>query len=202
MSDSIRADSLIEEIRGKVLKEVKAALSDMKPDIINKISNNIKRELEPLYKDIEQKSKANSIRANERINELENRMTALEKLLTKSSSSSAINGSPIVKSSSASAIQGTGLIKCGSEYIIKPDKNARKVEIRDGRVNGNYSSVRFDGWLFYNNHDMADFLYMVREDGYYNTQVTDYRVWSVEVSKGYVCFDDCNYNEIRAKIVD
>lgn len=65
-----------------------------------------------------------------------------------------------------------------------------------------YSAFKVNGWIYYKNSEMGDFLYRVREDGTENTQLTDYSVFSgFSVSNGYLHFQDCDFNMRKIKLV-
>lgn len=61
---------------------------------------------------------------------------------------------------------------------------------------------RHNGWVYYANKDMGDFLYKIKIDGTNNTQLTDYSVWSsgYYVSDGYIYFTDRNYRKLKIKV--
>lgn len=66
-----------------------------------------------------------------------------------------------------------------------------------------YHYFEFNGWIYYSNRKMGDFLYRVREDGTDNTQLTDYSVFlgSCKVSNGYLHFADCDFNDRKIKLI-
>ena len=64
-----------------------------------------------------------------------------------------------------------------------------------------YDGFKFDGWIYYPNENMGDFLYKVREDGSENTQLTNYSVIGLfKVSDGYLIFSDADYNDRKIKL--
>ena len=49
---------------------------------------------------------------------------------------------------------------------------------------------RCNGWIYYINQNMGNFLYKVKENGTQNTQLTDYSIMpNFSVKNGYLCFD-------------
>lgn len=59
-----------------------------------------------------------------------------------------------------------------------------------------YGYKKFNGWIYYMNNDMMDFLYKVREDGTCNTQLTDFTVKSIEgIKNGKLIIADDDWNE-------
>jgi len=64
-----------------------------------------------------------------------------------------------------------------------------------------YNGFMFDGWIYYPNKNMGDFLYKVREDGSENTQLTNYSVIGLfKVSDGYLNFSDADYKNRKIKL--
>lgn len=64
-----------------------------------------------------------------------------------------------------------------------------------------YNGFKFDGWIYYLNENMGDFLYKVREDGSENTQLTNYSVIGLfKVSDGYLNFSDADYKDRKIKL--
>lgn len=68
----------------------------------------------------------------------------------------------------------------------------------DGQIR--YSAFEFNGWLYYANPRMGNFLYKVRTDGSGNQQLTDYSVdsymkLSAKVKVGKLVFKDSEYRE-------
>ena len=60
---------------------------------------------------------------------------------------------------------------------------------------------RYDGWVYYPNEEMGNFLYRVSSDGRYREQLTDYSVslfpsWSVREGKLFFSDSECNYHSI------
>lgn len=82
----------------------------------------------------------------------------------------------------------------------KQDKNCTdKIEL--DRIKG--YAYEYDGWLYYANEKMGEFLYRVRTDGTGNEQLTDYSVRMMSVSKiknGKLYFCDKDFNEHSIKI--
>lgn len=54
------------------------------------------------------------------------------------------------------------------------------------------SGFQFNGWVYYANEEMGDFLYKVRTDGTDNQQLTDYSVsgYGFKVENGRLYFED------------
>lgn len=60
------------------------------------------------------------------------------------------------------------------------------------------SAFEFNGWLYYANEKMGNFLYKVKTDGSCNQQLTDYSVRYMRTSKvkdGKLIFNDSEYRE-------
>lgn len=57
--------------------------------------------------------------------------------------------------------------------------------------------VKFNGWIYYANEEMCNFLYKVRVDGTDNQQLTDYSVELAlaHVKNGKLYFMDCDDND-------
>lgn len=73
---------------------------------------------------------------------------------------------------------------------------AAKIDV--SRINDGF---KFDGWIYYPNENMGNFLYKVREDGSENTQLTNYSVIGLfSVSNGYLNFSDADYEGRKIKI--
>lgn len=62
-----------------------------------------------------------------------------------------------------------------------------------------YGAFEFNGWLYYANEKMGDFLYRVRTDGTGNEQLTDYSVLYMrscaKVQNGKLYFEDKEFRE-------
>lgn len=54
------------------------------------------------------------------------------------------------------------------------------------------NGYKFNGWIYYANDEMGDFLYKVRSDGTENQQLTDYSVWGtgMSVRNGKLYYED------------
>lgn len=77
-------------------------------------------------------------------------------------------------------------------YLNTDDTNRidmSRFDIRNG--------VKFNGWIYYANEEMCDFLYKVRVDGTDNQQLTDYSVDLIcaHVKNGKLYFDDSDDRE-------
>ena len=60
---------------------------------------------------------------------------------------------------------------------------------------------KFNGWIFYANDEMGDFLYKVRTDGSENTKLTDYDVCSYfSIKNRYLYFGDGELKDQKIKI--
>lgn len=60
------------------------------------------------------------------------------------------------------------------------------------------AAFEFNGWLYYANEKMGNFLYKVKNDGSCNQQLTDYSVSYMRTSKvknGKLIFNDSEYRE-------
>lgn len=66
-----------------------------------------------------------------------------------------------------------------------------------------YGGFKYNGWIYYPNEEMGDFLYKVREDGSQNTQLTDYSIRSYfSINNGYLYFRDNKWNDRKIKLED
>lgn len=86
---------------------------------------------------------------------------------------------------------------------VNINNSNRKVSKKTARINVSriYGGFKFDGWIYYPNEDMGDFLYKVREDGSENTQLTNYSVSGhFKVSDGYLYFCDKNLKDRKIKL--
>ncbi len=73
-----------------------------------------------------------------------------------------------------------------------PGSSAQKINLR--KIGYDYK--KFNGWIYYKNEDMMDFLFKVREDGTCNTQMTDYSVSLIDgIKRGKLIVTDNDYNE-------
>lgn len=60
------------------------------------------------------------------------------------------------------------------------------------------SGFEFNGWIYYANASMGNFMYKIRTNGKDAQQVTDYSVGSMhnaKVKNGKLFFEDCDYRE-------
>ncbi len=82
------------------------------------------------------------------------------------------------------------------EVLGRTDKseNAVKDKINMSRIRNGY---KFNGWIYYANDEMGDFLYKVRSDGTENQQLTDYSVWGtgMSVRNGKLYYEDRSFKE-------
>lgn len=60
-----------------------------------------------------------------------------------------------------------------------------------------FDGYKFNGWIYYANDEMGDFLYKVRSDGTENQQLTDYSVWGtgMSVRNGKLYYQDHSFKE-------
>lgn len=60
-----------------------------------------------------------------------------------------------------------------------------------------FAGYKFNGWIYYANDEMGDFLYKVRSDGTENQQLTDYSVWGtgMSVRNGKLYYSDRSRKE-------
>ncbi len=153
---------ICDAVREEVLTEVRNNLSQMKPDIISSITEEVVREMDSRYAS--------------QIGRLENRISELERRVSNS------QNDPVQQKASA-----------GSSPA------AERIDAE--RVSCQYGAFRFNGWVYYPNKEMGDFLYRVRDDGTENTQLTDYSVWTVNrVEDGYLYYDDKHFKERKLKL--
>ena len=157
-NDLHRSDA---DIRNDILEEVRNHLSQMKPDIISSIAEEVLCRIDNLY--------ASRIeRLEDRISELERRISDAQK-------------TPVRQKTS------TGVAD-----------TAKKIDT--SRI---HAEFRFDGWIYYRNGNMGNFLYRVREDGSENTQLTDFSVslfTTMWVEGGYLYFEDERLKERKLKL--
>lgn len=150
----------IQEIYDKVFKdvmdEVRQNLSQMKPQLMQMIANDVIQEQSNLYA--------------EKIHMLETHIIELEKKLK--------NSTPQIAQ------------RVSENSISKPSKiDVSKIS--------SFSSFKYNGWIFYPNEEMGDFLFKVREDGSCNTQLTDYSVapFPFKISNNCLHFTDSNFRD-------
>lgn len=146
-------------VEASVMDAVKQNLSQMKPQIVSEIRNEIACRLEKQYSD--------------RISALESCIVILESQIS--------NGE-------------MEQVQTGSK---------KKITTRKINVSRIYNGFKYNGWIYYPNEEMGDFLYKVREDGSENTQLTDYSVWSgFSIKNGYLCFQGKDRNNRKIKLED
>ena len=64
-----------------------------------------------------------------------------------------------------------------------------------------YGGYKYNGWIYYANKEMGNFLYKVRVDGIDNQQLTDYSVVGLfKIKNGKLYFSDASYNEHSIEI--
>lgn len=152
-----RADS---DLRNEILEEVRNNLSQMKPEIISSIIEEVVRKMDGRYA-------SRIVKLENRISELERRVNDAQEV-------------PMRQKTSV-ASQGT----------------AKKINLRGIYVRG----FQVDGWIYYPNEKMGDFLYRAREDGSENTQLTDYSVLKPDrVEGGYIYYRDGTCKERKLKL--
>lgn len=141
-----------------VMEEVKDNLTQMKPQLVETIINEVNQRLELKYDNIIQK--------------LEMRITELERKPQRMH-------------------QNFETRKGMQESTEKVTDNADRIDV--SRL---YGVFKYQGWIYYPNKEMADFLYKVKEDGSCNTQLTDYSVYSgFKVSNNCLHFQDRDLND-------
>jgi len=156
-NDFHRADT---DLRNEILEEVRNNLSQMKPEIISSIIEEIVSKMYGRYAS--------------RIGKPENRISELERRASDAQEATVRQKTPIGSPSTAKKIDTSRII---------------------------YSAFHFDGWIYYPNKNMGNFLYRVREDGCENTQLTDYSVELVaRVEGGYLYYLDGTYKERKLKL--
>lgn len=81
---------------------------------------------------------------------------------------------------------------------IKEEITTHKID-----VSKIYNGFKYNGWIYYPNEEMGNFLYKVREDGSQNTPLTDYSIFSdFKINYGYLCFQDGNFRDRQIKLED
>ena len=83
-------------------------------------------------------------------------------------------------------------VQARSEKSANAEKD--KINMLRYRISNGY---KFNGWIYYANDEMGDFLYKVRSDGTENQQLTDYSVWetSMSVRNGKLYYQDHSFKE-------
>lgn len=85
------------------------------------------------------------------------------------------------------------------EVLSRSEKstNVAKDKINMSRYRIGIAGFKFNGWIYYANDEMGDFLYKVRLDGTDNQQLTDYSVQSgmMNVKNGKLYYHDHSYRE-------
>lgn len=115
-----------------------------------------------------------------RINELEQRNESLEKMILEIQSQ--VSKSPASTSSNV-------------QKAYARSKNDKRIDMSRFDIEEGY---KYDGWIYYANEEMGDFLYRVRTDGTDNQQLTDYSVTifpPFRINNGELFFYDANFNE-------
>lgn len=86
---------------------------------------------------------------------------------------------------------------------VQDDGIKKKITTHKIDVSRIYNGFKYNGWIYYPNKEMGDFLYKVREDGSQNTQLTDYSIRShFSINNGYLCFWDNNLKDRKIKLED
>ena len=149
------------DFRNEILEEVRNNLSQMKPDIISSIVEEVVRKIDGRYAS--------------QIGRLENRISELERCVSDARKDLA-----------------------RQRALFGSVNTAPKIDT--SRINS-FLALRFDGWIYYPNENMGNFLYRVREDGSENTQLTDYSVsYCKRVEEGYLYYLDGNYDDRKLKL--
>ena len=188
---------LKQQLLEDVLSEVLHMLSDMKPEVIAEVTDRVIRQTEGQYESrihsLEgevQELKKDMGKALRRLSNLqtadkyEARIRQMEKQVQELKK--AMDKGPEPEDAAFMPSQRVGKSK-PNEF---PGLDNIKVRV----------GLHYGGWIFYQNPLMADHLYMVREDGTENTQLSDCPVLLPEVKHGYLCFRDYDYKDHKIKI--
>lgn len=166
-------EELYEKIYNDVMSEVQKNLSQMKPQLVREIADMAAQKVAEAYE-----KKIHIL--EQKVSLLMSQMKSLQKPIKPLTPPSP---TPSVSVAPPSALSPT---------------SEKKDRIDVSRI---YGGFRFDGWIYYANRDMGDFLYKVREDGSENTQLTDYSVMSrFSIANGYLSFRDADYNDRKIKL--
>lgn len=91
----------------------------------------------------------------------------------------------------------------GGDLKASTNKFNGNTSIKAARIDVSriHNGFMFDGWIYYRNKNMGNFLYKVREDGSENTQLTNYSVIGCfKVSDGYLNFSDADCKNRKIKL--
>lgn len=181
-SDSHEEKAMEERITRRILKEVRRNLTEMKPGLMEELEGravqNIQVELNAL---------------TNRLNSLENTVSQLQDEVRKAQTETVLKNRS--SESRPCAPQGTG----GSQetvngtltpFVPNDFPGLDDYEVRSG--------FKFNGWIYYQNPLMGNFLYGVRSNGTENTQLTDYSVKPMGFAKirgNSLVFQDASFHE-------
>lgn len=169
----------VREIYDAVLEEVKEEIEKLKPQLEEKV-----------VKDVVMKLNAKEIidtiaQYERRIGQLEKKIESLDKMILE------------IRSQISKESVSIGSNAQRTDICSKNDKriDMKKPDIEDG--------YKFNGWIYYANSEMGDFLYKVREDGSENQQLTDYSIESscvFRVENGKLYFWDAAFRECSIEL--
>lgn len=142
----------VREIYDAVLEEVKEEFEKLKPQLEEKV-----------VKDVVMKLNAKEIidtiaQYERRIGQLEKKIESLDKMILEIRSQ--------ISKESVS-------IGSNAQRVDICSKNDKYIYMEMPEIVHGY---KFNGWIYYANSEMGDFLYKVREDGTENQQLTDYSI--------------------------
>ena len=171
------------EIYESVLDAVKKELERLIPQYEEKVIENVVGRLnadESMYV-IEQYER--------KINELEQKNKLLEKQISEIQS----------RLSQIPREIGCNVQKKNTD-LAGNDRGNDRIDVK--RYDIKYRGYKYNGWIYYANEEMGDFLYKVRVDGTDNQQLTDYSVSyrGFNIKNGKLYFDDASYKEHSIEI--
>lgn len=173
------------EIYEAVLGKVKEDLPTMISKYEEKIVRVVLQECDKKIKNIEQQYARKLKEVQDKNSQLEKRISRLEQKI--------------------SELKKENAYKTDSKAVTKSTKtvNSSNSKIDMSKDCIKYGGYKFDGWVYYANDEMGDFLYKVRVNGTENQQLTDYSVSTAffRVKNGKLYFKDKDYKEHCIEIV-
>ena len=161
-------------------------MSDVK-EICDVVLADVRKELEPVVQRYEERCRA----LEKQVKEMQRKIDKLEK-----GQSQGVGRSVSEEADFASLLEETRLMH--ERLNEETQKKRQRVEVDMSRFFPGSNCFQYNGWIYYANKRMGNYLYRVREDGTNNQQLTDFSVKSyvhisMKVKNGLLYFEDDDY---------
>ncbi len=168
-------------------------MSDVK-EICDVVLADVRKELEPVVQRYEERC----CMLEKQVKEMQRKIDKLEK-----DQSQGVGRGVSEEADFASLWEETRLMH--EKLNKETKKRQQRVEVGMSEFFPGINCFQYNGWIYYANKKMGNYLYRVREDGTNNQQLTDFSVGclvhiDMRVKNGLLHFKDDDYNEHTIRV--